>query len=173
MKHHLWILYALLSGAALATPFLSVTGKRSTLETAFTRSVFCKTFKCIKQPKSEYYSVFKLANGIQIKLDPCCQHVGGLFVDLEPKITLSPEKIRTLEALMQMATNQKIAFDIRKNCSSIATIRQSKMRKFWLPKTKRLGLISCYEDTTGIPTGQENTAPEFTPSYVFAIVLPV
>ena len=125
------------------------------------------------QPKSDFYSVFKLVNGIEIKLDRCCQHAGGLFVSLEPKVTLSKEKIRTLKALIRTATGQNLEFDLQKNCSDVAAIQKSKKLDFYLKPGGRLGVVACVEDKTGIPEGQENTAPEFSPSYNFEIVLPV
>lgn len=162
-----------ITGTSLSAPFLGTFGMRATLEKKFLRTVFCHEFKCQVQPKSDFYSVFKLANGTLIKLDRCCQHAGALFVKLEPKVTLSKEKIRTLKALIRTATGQNLKFDVQKNCSSVAAIKQSKKLEFYLKPSKRWGVVACIEDTTGIPEGQENTAPEFIPSYDFEIVLPV
>jgi hypothetical protein len=163
----------MLTGTGLAAPFLGSVGERKSLEQKFLRTEFCKTFRCQLAPKFFFYTVFKLANGLEIKLDYCCTHVGGLIVDLEPSITLSAEKIRTLKALIRSATGQNLEFDVIKNCSSIAAIKASKKKDFYLQPGERWGTISCNEDTTGIPEGQENTAPEFVPTYYFAIVLPV
>jgi hypothetical protein len=169
-----WLIFlGLLAGSSVAAPFLGSVGERKLLEQKFLGTGFCKTFRCQPAPKFQFYSVFKLANGIEIRLDPCCAHAGGLFVDLEPSITLSAEKIRTLKALIRGATDQNLEFDVLKNCSSIAAIKASKKTDFYLKPGGRWGTISCVEDTTGIPEGQENTAPEWTPSYYFAIVLPV
>ncbi len=162
-----------LMATGLAAPFLGTFGTKTTLEKTFMLTSFCQEFKCQVQPKSEFYSVFKLANGTEIKLDRCCQHAGGLFVSLEPKITLSNEKIRTLKALIRTATGQHLEFDVQKNCSSITAIQKSKQLNFYLKPSGRLGVVACVEDKTGIPAGQENTAPEFVPSYDFEIVLPV
>jgi hypothetical protein len=168
-----WLIFlGLLAGSSVAAPFLGSVGERRTLEQQFLRTEFCKTFQCRLAPKFHFYSVFKLANGIEIRLDPCCQHAGGLFVDLEPSITLSVEKIRTLNALIRGATDQKPEFDVLKNCSSIAAIKTSKQTNFYLKPGGRWGTISCVEDTTGIPEGAEYTAPEWTPSYYFGISLP-
>jgi hypothetical protein len=171
----IWLIVAglLLAGTGLAAPFLGSVGERKSLEQKFLHTEFCKTFRCQIAPKIGFYSVFKLANGIEIKLDPCCLHAGGLFVDLEPSITLSAEKVRTLNALIDTATGQNLEFDVTKNCSSIAAIKISKKKDFYLKPSGRWGIVSCAEDTTGIPEGQENTAPEFVPTYYFAIVLPV
>jgi hypothetical protein len=173
MKFWLTLCSLILTGACLAAPFFGSHGSRLSLERAFLRTEFCKTFRCALRPKFEFYSVFKLANGIEIKLDPCCNHAGGLFVDLEPTITLSAEKVRTLEALIRTATDQNLEFDVLKNCSSIAAIKGSKKIDFQLQPAGRWGIVTCAEDTTGIPEGAENTAPEFVPTYYFAIVLPV
>ena len=172
MKTWLTIL-GLLACSSMAAPFLGSVGERKSLEQKFLRTEFCKTFRCQTAAQFAFYSVFKLANGIEIKLDPCCQHAGGLYVDLEPNITLSGEKIRTLEALIRTATGQNLKFDVLKNCSSITAIKASKKLDFNLKPSGRWGVVSCVEDTTGIPEGQENTAPEFVPTYYFAIVLPV
>ena len=163
----------LLVTTGLAAPFLNSVGTKMTLQKKFLRTGFCQEFQCQVRPQIAFYLVFKLTNGIEIKLDTCCQHVGGLFVHLEPKVTLSKEKIRTLKALIRTATGQNLEFDVQKNCSSIAAIKQSKKLDFYLKPTKRLGVVTCVEDMTGIPAGQENTAPEFIPSYEFEIVLPV
>jgi hypothetical protein len=120
-----------ITGTSLAAPFLGTFGTKTTLEKRFLRTAFCQEFKCQVQPKSEFYSVFKLANGIEIKLDRCCQHAGGLFVSLEPKVTLSKEKIRTLKALILTATGQHLEFDVQQNCSSIAMIKKSKKLNFY------------------------------------------
>jgi hypothetical protein len=173
MKTRLIIAGLLLAGTSLAAPFLGSVGERKSLEQKFLRTEFCKTFRCQLAPKFYFYSVFKIANGIEIRLDPCCTHAGGLFINLEPSITLSAEKIRTLKALIRGATDQNLEFDVLKNCSSIAAIKASKKLDFYLKPGGRWGTISCVEDTTGIPEGQEYTAPEWTPSYYFAIVLPV
>jgi hypothetical protein len=162
-----------LMATGLAAPFLGTFGTKTTLEKTFLRTKFCQEFQCQVRPKSDFYSVFKLANGIEIKLDRCCQHAGGLSINLEPKVTLSNEKIRTLKALIRTATGQKLEFDVQKNCSSIAMIKKSKKLDFYLKPSNRWGVVACVEDTTGIPEGQENTAPEWTPSYNFEIVLPV
>jgi hypothetical protein len=167
------IVLGLLAGSGLAAPFLGSVGERSSLEQKFLRTEFCKTFRCKLAPKFQFYSVFKLANGIEIKLDPCCNHAGGLVVDLEPEVTLSAEKIRTLKALIRSATDQNLEFNVLKNCSSVAAIKASKQLDFRLKPSGRWGIVSCSEDTTGIPEGEENTAPEFVPTYYFAIVLPV
>jgi hypothetical protein len=169
-----WLIaLGLLAGSSLASPFLGSTGERPTLEQRFLRTEFCKTFRCKPAPKYQFYSVFKLANGIKIRLDPCCFHAGGVYVDLEPNITLSAEKTHTLKALIRGVTNQNLEFDVLKNCSSVTAIRASRKMEFHLKPGGRLGIISCNEDTTGIPEGQEYTAPEWTPSYYFAIILPV
>jgi hypothetical protein len=173
MKSKLIALYLTLLGTSLAGPFLGSLGERPTLEQRFLRTEFCKTFRCKPAPKFQFYSVFKLANGIEIRLDPCCFHAGGVYVDLEPNITLSAEKIRTLRALIRGVTGQKLEFDLRKNCSSIAAIKVSKKLGFHLKPGGRWGTISCVEDTTGIPEGAEYTAPEWTPSYYFSVSLPV
>jgi hypothetical protein len=173
MKSKLIVLCLTLLGTSLAAPFLGSVGERKSLEQKFLHTEFCKTFRCKSVPDFQFYSVFNLANGIEIRLDHCCQHAGGLFVDLEPNITLSAEKIRTLKALIRDATNQSLEFDVLKNCSSIAAIKASKKMDFYLKPGGRWGAISCVEDTTGIPEGQEYTAPEWTPSYYFSIVLPV
>ena len=167
------IVLGLLAGSSMAAPFMGSVGERKLLEQKFLRTEFCKTFRCQTAPQFEFYSIFKLANGIEIKLDPCCQHAGGLYVDLEPSVTLSSEKIRTLEALVRGATGQNLTFDVLKNCSSIAAIKASKQLDFYLKPSGRWGVVSCVEDTTGIPKGQEHTAPEFVPTYHFGIVLPV
>ena len=167
------IVLGLLTGSSLAAPFLGSHGERKMLEQKFLRTEFCKTFRCRSAPQFEFYSVFKLANGIKIQLDPCCNHAGGLYVSLEPNVTLSSEKIRTLEALIRTATGQRLEFEVLKNCSSIAAIKASKKLDFYLKPSGRWGIVSCVEDTTGIPKGQENTAPEFVPTYHLAIVLPV
>jgi hypothetical protein len=167
-----WLILGLLAGSSIAAPFLGSLGERPTLEQKFLRTEFCRTFRCKPAPKFQFYSVFKLANGINIKLDPCCFHAGGLYVDLEPNITLSAEKIRTLKALIRDATDQNLEFDVLKNCSSIAAIKASKQTNFYLKPGGRWGTISCVEDTTGIPEGAEYTAPEWTPSYYFGISLP-
>jgi hypothetical protein len=166
------IVLGLLAGSSLAAPFLGSVGERSSLEQKFLHTEFCKTFRCKLAPKFQFYSVFKLANGIKIKLDPCCNHAGGLVVDLEPEVTLSAEKIRTLKALIHSATDQSLEFDVIKNCSSIKAIKASKATHFYLKPGGRWGTISCVEDTTGIPKGAEYTAPEWTPSYYFAVSLP-
>jgi hypothetical protein len=173
MKAFVLVVAVGLMATGLAAPFLGTFGTKTTLEKRFLRTAFCQEFKCQTQPKPDFYLVFKLANGIEIKLDHCCQHAGALFVKLEPKVTLSKEKIRTLKALIRTATGQKLEFDVQKNCSSIAAIKQSKKLEFYLKPSKRWGIVTCVEDTTGIPEGQENTAPEFVPSYHFEIVLPV
>jgi hypothetical protein len=173
MKSWLIVAGLLLIGTGLAAPFLGSVGERKSLEQKFLRTEFCKTFRCQLAPKFYFYSVFKIANGIEIRLDPCCTHAGGLFVDLEPNITLSAEKVRTLGALIRSATDQNLEFDVLKNCSSIAAIKTSTKIDFYLKPGGRWGTISCAEDTTGIPEGQENTAPEFVPTYYFAIVLPI
>jgi hypothetical protein len=169
----LLIVLGLLAGSSVAAPFLGSVGERKSLEQKFLRTQFCNTFHCKTAPRFAFYSVFKLANGIEIRLDPCCTHAGGLFVNLEPSITLSAEKIRTLKTLIRSATDQNLEFDVLKNCSSIAAIKVSKKTDFYLKPGGRWGTVSCNEDTTGIPEGQEYTAPEWTPSYYFAIVLPV
>lgn len=160
-------------GMVFASPFLGTFGTRTTLEQKFLRTAFYREFKCRILPDSGFYSVFKLANGTEVKLDPCCQQAGGLFVKLEPKVTLSKEKIRTLEALLRAATGMTLGFDIRKNCSSVAAIQKSKKLEFYLKPSNRRGLVACVEDKTGIPTGAENTAPEWILSYNFTIALPV
>ena len=172
MKIWLTVL-GLLVSSSMAAPFLGSSGERKVLEQKFLRTEFCKTFRCRTAPQFAFYSVFKLANGIEIRLDPCCQHAGGLYINLEPDVTLSNEKIRTLEALIHSTTGQNLEFDVLKNCSSIAAIKASKKLDFYLKPSGRSGIVSCIEDTTGIPEGQENTAPEFVPTYYFAIVLPV
>jgi hypothetical protein len=101
-----------LMARSLSAPFLGSFGTRATLEKQFLRTTFCQEFKCQVQPKSDFYLVFRLANGIEIKLDHCCQHAGGLFVNLEPKVTLSNEKTRTLKALIRTATGQNLEFDV-------------------------------------------------------------
>jgi hypothetical protein len=123
--------------------------------------------------------VFRLNNGLEVELDTW--HANGVYFNLEPKKPLSLETIRTLKALIRLATGQDLPFDFAKNCSSIAQIRKSKPLEFHLKSAKqssgnpsgRWGRAFCLEDTTGIPAGQENTAPEFVPSYSFGIVLPV
>ena len=88
-------------------------------------------------PQFAFYSVFKLANRIEIKLDPCCQHAGRLYVNLQPNVTLSNEKVRTLEALIRSVTGQNLEFDVHKNCSSIAAIKASKKLDFRLKPSGR------------------------------------
>jgi hypothetical protein len=166
------IVLGLLAGSSLAAPFLGSHGERPSLEQKFLRTEFCKTFRCKPAPKFQFYSVFKLANGLEVRLDPCCFHAGGLVVDLQPNVTLSAEKVRTLKALIRGATDQNLEFDVLKNCSSIKAIKASKTTNFYLRPGGRWGTISCVEDTTGIPEGAEYTAPEWTPSYYFGIVLP-
>jgi hypothetical protein len=173
MKLFVLVAAIVLTATSLAAPFLGTFGTKTTLEKKFLRTNFCQEFRCQVQPKSDFYSVFKLANGIEIKLDRCCQHAGGLFVNLEPKVTLSKEKIRTLKALIRTATGQNLEFDVQKNCSSITAIQKSKKLNFYLKPGGRWGIVDCFEDKTGIPAGQENTAPEWTPSYDFQILLPV
>ena len=114
---------------------------------------------------------FKLSNGLEVQLD--VWHASGLHFNLEPKKPLSLETIRTLKALIRVATGQDLTFDLVKNCSSIARIQKSKPLDFYLKSLGRWGTVSCLEDTTGIPQGEENTAPEFVPTYRFSIVLPV
>jgi hypothetical protein len=172
MKSLLIALCLTLLGTSLAAAFLGSLGERPTLEQRFLRTEFCKTFRCKTAPKFQFYSVFKLANGIEIRLDPCCFHAGGVYVNLEPNITLSAEKIRTLKALIRGVTNQNLEFDVVKNCLSIAAIKASKTTNFYLKPGGRWGTISCVEDTTGIPEGAEYTAPEWTPSYYFGVTLP-
>jgi hypothetical protein len=162
-----------MTATGFAAPFLNSVGTKTTLEKKFLGTNFCQAFYCQVRPQIAFYLVFKLANGIEIKLDTCCQHAGGLFVKLEPKVTLSKEKIRTLKALIRTATDQNLEFDVQKNCSSIAAIRKSQKLDFYLKPSKRWGILGCEEDTTGIPKGQEYSAPEFTPSYDFFLVLPV
>jgi hypothetical protein len=162
----------LFAGSSMAAPFLGSHGERPSLEQKFLRSEFCKTFRCKLAPKFQFYSVFKLANGLEVRLDPCCFHAGGVYVDLQPNVTLSAEKVRTLKALIRGVTNQNLEFDVLKNCSSIAAIKASKKLDFYLKPSGRWGIVNCVEDTTGIPKGQEYTAPEWTPSYYFGITLP-
>ena len=166
------IVLGLLTGSSMAAPFLGSYGERPTLEQRFLRTEFCKTFGCKAAPKFHFYSVFKLANGLEVRLDPCCFHAGGLYVNLEPTVTLSAEKIRTLKALIRGVTNQNLEFDVLKNCSSRKAIKASKTINFYLKPGGRWGTIYCVEDTTGIPEGAEYTAPEWIPSYYFGIILP-
>jgi hypothetical protein len=166
------IVLGLFAGSSLAAPFLGSFGERPTLEQRFLRTEFCKTYRCKAAPKFQFYSVFKLANGLEVRLDPCCNHAGGVYVDLEPNVTLSTEKVRTLNALIRSVTNQNLKFDVIKNCSSRKAIKASKKLDFYLKPSGRWGIVNCVEDTTGIPKGQEYTAPEWTPSYYFGITLP-
>jgi hypothetical protein len=173
MKAFVLVVAIGMTATSLSAPFLGTSGTRATLEKKFLRTRFCQEFKCQTRPKSDFYLVFKLSNGIEIKLDHCCQHAGALSVRLEPKVTLSKEKIRTLKALIRTATGQHLEFDVQKNCSSIAAIQKSKKLNFYVKPSNRLGVVACVEDKTGIPAGQENTAPEFVPNYEFEIGLPV
>ncbi len=179
----MFMVWLSLAGAApvlkpVLTSFLGTpSSNRADLERKFLQTPFCKALGCTIRPLSPMYHhlVFRLGNGLEVQLDTW--HANGVYFELEPKKPLSLERIRTMRALIRLATGQNLPFDFAKNCSSIAGIRRSKPLEFHLKPTDqavgRSGIISCLEDTTGIPAGQENTAPEFVPSYSFAIVLPV
>jgi hypothetical protein len=168
--------------APVSTPFLGTQSRsRADLERKFLHTPFCKAFACQTRPLSPMYQhlVFKLSNGLEVELDTW--HANGLYFNLEPKKPPSLEAIRTMRALIRLATGQDLPFDFAKNCSSIVQIQKSKPLEFRLKPPKqslgqplgRWGRVACLEDKTGIPAGQENTAPEFVPSYTFAVVLPV
>ena len=99
---------------------------------------------------------------------------GSLLYNLGKPHRLSRVETAMLEALIETATGKAISFDLGRNCSSVSAIRRSKPTSFKISGTVPwLGEIQCGEDTTGIPEGQINTAPEFVPSYYFLIYFPV
>jgi len=160
------------SSAVSSPAFLGHPGSRAQFERKFLNTSFCKAYRCALHPQQQQYSVFKLKNALEVWMDPW--GAGSLLYNLGKPHRLSTVETVMLEALIKTATGKAVPFDLRRNCSSVAAIRRSKPTAFKLSgSTLWLGEIQCGEDTTGIPKGQINTAPEFVPSYYFSIYFPV
>ncbi len=168
-----WVSALLLTSSALSSlAFMGQGGTRATLERKFLNTSFCKTYRCVLKSQRQGDSVFRLNNALEVGMDPCC--AVSFRYDLGKPHRLRAVEKTMLKALMLTAVGQALPFDLEHNCSSVAAIRRSKPTAFTLPGPFRLyGVASCVEDTTGIPAGQMNTAPEFVPFYYFTVYLPV
>ncbi len=156
-----------------AAPLLEMQGSRARLEQSFLHSAFCRSYGCKARPSQNGQLVFRLADGLELRLEVIGDTIQGIQAMLEPRQPLSAARLRVLRSLIRSATDQPLAFDVAANCASVSSIQHSAPLGFHLKASGRWGTVSCVEDRTGIPPGQEYSAPEWVPSFYLAVVLPL